>query len=232
MPPARPAIIAHRGASAFATDNTLEAFELAVEQDADMIEFDVRVTADGALVAFHDRAVGGRAVASLTHPDVAAAAGYAVPTLDEVLALARGRIGLDVELKELAATEAAIAAVRRQFTADEVVVTSFLDEAVATVRSIWPDVPAGLLLHEDGVSSAAGALGRATACGASAVALEEALAARVGTAWARAAGLDVFVWTVNQPAALRRLLADPAVAGVITDVPGLACEARDEVRAP
>ena len=96
-----PSVIAHRGVwGAGVPENSLAAFEQAIDLGADMIEFDVRRTRDGELILFHDREIAGLAVASLSRSEITDRAGLLPPLLDEALELARGRIALDVELKE------------------------------------------------------------------------------------------------------------------------------------
>ncbi|HEV8663384.1 MAG TPA: glycerophosphodiester phosphodiesterase family protein, partial [Candidatus Methylomirabilis sp.] len=106
--------IAHRGASADAPENTLPAFEAALAAGADALELDVHLAADGAIVVIHDitlaRTTSGRGfvgrhtLADLKRLDAgswfgARFAGTAIPTLEEVVTLARGRARLFVELK-------------------------------------------------------------------------------------------------------------------------------------
>ena len=96
-------IMAHRGASAYERENTLRAFERAIELGADVVEFDVRKTADHVLIVHHDEKIRGRIIRELPYADVgrlAGRGGFHVPMLEEVLILARGRIGLNAELKE------------------------------------------------------------------------------------------------------------------------------------
>ena len=83
-------VIAHRGASGELPENTLPAFELAIEQGADFVEFDVHADRDGQLVVVHE---------SPAH-------GHSYPSLESVLDLCRGRIGVMVELKRPGATAA------------------------------------------------------------------------------------------------------------------------------
>lgn len=212
--PPLPLVIAHRGASAYAPGNSLEAFALAIEQGADAVELDVRLGPDGRLLVVHD--------------PLPPAPGTTPPELQAVLELCAGRIGLDLELKEVEPADAALDAVRAVYPdPGDVVVTSFLPEAVARTRDRWPEVRAGLLLDERGVADAGAALAAVQACGATAVAVAQRLVERDGTAWAVAAGLPVYVWTVNEPAALTRFLTDPDVVGVITDVPDTALALRD-----
>lgn len=142
----RTLIIAHRGASSDAAENSLEAFERAIALGADMIEFDVRRTAEGALVVFHDARVGGLLVSGLTVEELARRAGAAPPLLAEVLELARGRIGVDVEVKEDGYVEDVAAALRDGIPVEQVVVTSFLDGVVGQMRAALPGARTGLLV--------------------------------------------------------------------------------------
>jgi glycerophosphoryl diester phosphodiesterase len=213
-------VIAHRGASADAVDNSLDAFERAIEAGADMIEFDVRRTAAGELVAFHDP-VGER-----TREDLGA------PLLSEVLELARGRIGVDVELKEDGYV-AEVAAQLRDFDPGAVIVTSFLDAVLPQVARALPGVRTGLLFGVQRpprwVRTRVGELNpvpRARAAGADLVAPNVRLARLGALQRAHAAGFPSLVWTVNDEPSLARLLHDPRVAGVITDVPAVALALR------
>ena len=213
--PERTLVAAHRGASTLARENSLEAFAKAIELGADMVEFDVRRTADGHLVAFHDERAAGRPLGELTLASLAAALGAAPPRLDEVVELCAGRIGLDVELKERGTEAEALDAVAGRFGPDELVVTSFLDDVVAAVARLRPDVRAGLLLRP-------GDEPRPGPGGFLAPHVELLESGRLG----EAAGL--YVWTVNDPERLRRCFADPRVAAVITDDPALALAIRAE----
>ena len=121
-------VVAHRGASSVAPENTLEAFAKAIELGADMIELDVRRGADGRLVVSHD---------PLPAPDV--------PTLAQAVELCGGRIALDVELKEPGLEDEAL----RIASGADFVVTSFLEEAVAATKRLRPDVRTGLLLRPE-----------------------------------------------------------------------------------
>jgi glycerophosphoryl diester phosphodiesterase len=224
-------VVAHRGASAGAVDNSLDAFEQAIAIGADLIEFDVRRTRDDQLIAFHDGAVGGRPVAALTRAEIGETVGHIPPLLDEVLELTRGRIGLDVELKEDGYVERVLATLDG---VDGVVVTSFLDDVVAEVKRIAPAVRAGLLVGVGRTRqvvrtrlSELSPVPRARACGADLVAMHHALASLGALRRTADAGLPVFVWTVNDEALLRRFLADPRIEAVITDVPARALHLRD-----
>src|SRR4051812_12794182 len=95
-------IVAHRGLHDSAQENSLEAFEQAIRCGADMLEFDVHATGDGALVVTHDDTVGGAPIRSMDLGELheaAVASRLNIPLLASVLELCAGRILLDIELK-------------------------------------------------------------------------------------------------------------------------------------
>jgi glycerophosphoryl diester phosphodiesterase len=160
--------VAHRGASAEEAENTLEAFELALDVGADAVEFDVRITADGQAVVLHDPGVdrttdGVGLVRDLTLGEVralriATAEGGTtrIPTLAEALGLLSGRAAVDVEIKNIPgepdfdpARELAVEAVHRALDdvgfVGDVIVSSFNPLSIAASRSARPDIATGLL---------------------------------------------------------------------------------------
>ena len=147
-------VCAHRGASADLPDNSLAAFEAAIGSGCEAIETDIRRAPDGRLVLAHDA-------------EEALAPG--VVELSALVAMARGRIGLDLELKEPGLEGDLLAAV--EGGEDWLLVTSFLPAVVARVGLLAPAVATGLLVEDDEDDPVAEAL----ACGAGALAIEEAL---------------------------------------------------------
>jgi glycerophosphoryl diester phosphodiesterase len=226
-------VVAHRGASAEAAENTLEAFEKAIEIGSDVIEFDVRRTRDDRLIAFHDETVAGHLVAALTREEIHLQTGVRPALLDEVLDLAKGSVGLDIELKEDGYTDRVLGAAERRFAPDQLVITSFLDSVVADAKRLAPAIEAGLLVGrarpEHLVTTRLSELfpaRRTRACHADFVAMHFKLADLGALARAHRAGFPVYVWTVNDDDRLRRFLLDARVRGVITDVPRRAIELR------
>lgn len=171
---ARPLIIAHRGASRYAPENTVPAIRLAVDSGAEGVEFDVRLAKDGAPVVIHDgdlRRTGSRneRVAALTSKELARVdvgswfnarypklakgefAGCTVPALADLLELLRGFHGLVyVELKGTAADQAALTKavcdlVRSSPLLPQIVIKSFRLAAVSVVRAQLPDVQTAAL---------------------------------------------------------------------------------------
>src|SRR5579872_4989688 len=107
--------IAHRGSSGTHPENTLAAFLAAADEGAQMCELDVQATRDGAVVVIHDETIdrttdGHGAVAQLTLAEIqrfdagakfgAKFASQRIPTLDEVMRATRGKLGLNIEIKE------------------------------------------------------------------------------------------------------------------------------------
>jgi glycerophosphoryl diester phosphodiesterase len=122
------AVIAHRGEHLHHPENTLPAYQAAIDAGADFIEVDVRTTSDGQLVMMHDATVdsqtnGKGAVKDMTFQQIRAldVRGSKVPTFDEVLELAHGKIGVYVDSKQVSAADM-IAAVERHSMQGRIVV--------------------------------------------------------------------------------------------------------------
>ena len=157
--------IAHRGYSELYPENTLPAFEKAIEAGADMIEFDVHLSRDGRPVVIHDndvdRTSNGRGfvkdmtLAELKELDfnfrmTGDAGMIRIPTLDEVIDAAAGRIMLNIELKNCphkypGVEEAVIAAIRDRGIRDQVIVSSFDHYALLKVKELAPEIRTGML---------------------------------------------------------------------------------------
>jgi glycerophosphoryl diester phosphodiesterase len=215
--------IAHRGASGRAPENTHAAFAAALDLGAEAIELDCQLSADGELVVIHDETlerttdgagpVGDRTAAELAQLDAGAwfgpaFAGERIPRLADVLAQVRDRVTLNVEIKsarDLGLIEPKLAAlVAAEHAAEWVVFSSFHSEAVRAMRALAPWARLGVLCDED--PRARG------------LALANEVNAEVlipGRRWtdarvveeAHVRGLDVWVWTVNEPGEMRRLIA-------------------------
>lgn len=223
-----PLVIAHRGASGTLPENTLAAYELAVRQRADMIEIDLHRTADGATVVAHDAdlsRLGGRGqIADATLAEVRsldAGGGELVPTLEEVLDRFGPRIPFNLELKRARRGDyrdleaAALEAVERRGLLPRTLFSSFSDSVLARLRAHSPAARIGLLVSP---RHAARPLERARALGAEALHPWVGLARRELVAAAQAEGLAVYVFTVDQPEEMRRLL-HRGVDGLFTNYP-------------
>jgi glycerophosphoryl diester phosphodiesterase len=221
----RAMVAAHRGVASVAAENTIEAFTSAIDIGADMIEFDVRRTRDGELIAFHDAFVGGAPVSGLTRDDIEVAAGVRPPLLSEVLRVCAGRIRLDVELKEDGYVPDVMAALRAGSDPAQLIVTSFLPAVIAQAKDAFPGAETGLLVDDGGPWSSLPArlyefhpIAVARRVRADYLAPHYGLATLGIVRRAAAAGLPCLLWTVNCPALIRRYAADPRIAAIITDV--------------
>jgi glycerophosphoryl diester phosphodiesterase len=244
----QPIIFAHRGASAYAPENTLAAFELALVQNADAIELDVKLSADGQVVVIHDpqvdRTTGSRGrIKDLSLRELRALdagsffsesfRGEKIPTLEEVLESVGKRTFINVELTNYNSprdqlVETVCMLIKKFGLQNRVMFSSFLASNLSKARAYLPEVPSGLLALN-------GLLG----------------------AWARSFGFDfgsyqalhphvtdvtsqqvqrvhrlnrrIHVWTVNAAEDMRRLF-HWGVDGVFTDDPQLAVQVREESR--
>jgi glycerophosphoryl diester phosphodiesterase len=221
-------VIAHRGAWGPAVknapeENTLEAFEQAIAVGADMIEFDVRRTHDGHLIVYHDARVKTVRTSSLRYDELRVKGTRSrPPLLDDVLEMARGRIGLDLELKERGYVDDVIALLR-SFGFERCLLTSFLDQVILEAKTLAPELRTGLLI---GLGRRRTFTARVHASKADCVGLHHRIADAAELARAATAGVRCLVWTVNDVDAMDRYLANGAVEGVITDLPALALERR------
>ena len=200
-------VCAHRGASAHLPDNSIEAFRAAIEAGADAIEADLRRTAGGLLVLEHDPLPADPPPRAL---------------LAELVAMARGRVRLDIELKEAGYEREVLEALHPPPAG--LLISSFLPAALRAVQELDRSVETALLVApRDGWGDL---FARADGCGARLVAPHVSLLDDDLRATALEQSRRLVVWTVNDPATLSDLLADPAVGWVITDVPDVALRLR------
>ena len=243
-------VVAHRGASAHAPENTLEAFRLGVEMGADAIELDVHLTADGQLAVIHDDTLDrttdrSGSVGGMTMDQIREAnAGYhfvrdgdsgapfrdrnlRVPVLGEVLDWLPEGIGLVVEIKARAAVDATVEALRGSAirSAERVSVISFDEPAIDRAHELDRDLTTGYLLVP--AQPIEPALEWATNHGHLAVLPWEGdlgMDPAPILSQALAYGRRVGAYVVNEPSRMQHLAAF-GLWGFVTDVPDVAREA-------
>jgi glycerophosphoryl diester phosphodiesterase len=231
-PGRRPWVYGHRGTSG-APENTLAAFEKAVQDGADGIELDVRLSADGELVVMHDAAFDRvtqgqdhRRVAELPYEEIRridVGNGERAPRLSEVLGFARARhLRVNVEMKHGVPQRLALAhATARQLSAVDpylpIIVSSFDPLILATFATLVPRMPRALLVHRSKWSTLALETGMAWRDG---LHVERTLTRDATIQRLLRQGLLLNVWTVNDVREAQDLAA-MGVDGIITDVPGL-----------
>lgn len=226
--------VAHRGASAYAPENTMAAFEKAAELGADAIELDLHLSRDGELVVIHDdtldRTTDGhgrvheRSLGELKELDAGRwfgkdFAGQRIPTLVEVLDRYAGKVSLALEVKAGSMffpgiEEKVVAALRRHGVIEQAAVASFDHYALKRLKEIDATLRTAALLVGRPLSiSALAAPGKIDA-----VALESSFVTKTEVDACRAAGLQLVVWVVNEPGQMRHFKG-LGVDGIITDRP-------------
>ena len=226
--------IAHRGAAGHAPENTHAAFAAALDLGAKAVELDCQLSADGELVVIHDETldrttdgrgpVGDRSAAELARLDAgswfaAEYRGERIPRLPDVLAQLRDRVTLNIEIKsarDLGRIEAKLAAlIAAERAAEWVVFSSFHADGVRNLRAAAPWARLGVLCDQDPM---VGGLALATELGAEFLIPGRRWVDRGLVTAAHARGLDVWVWTVNEPGEMRRLIA-LGVDAIFSDYP-------------
>ncbi|MGC4032142.1 MAG: glycerophosphodiester phosphodiesterase family protein [Tepidisphaeraceae bacterium] len=238
----RPLIIAHRGASADAPENTLASFRLALKHDADALEGDFHITGDGVVVCVHDKdfrrlghsgvVVAERTYAELLTYDIGVwkspeFAGERIATLEQVLALVPAGKHLRLEVKAGLAPLPAIAAElnRLNIPADRVRLMSFNTDAVREAKRLLPRFKADWLIEyyndkpAPAVESVIDTLKACNADGLGTEAWPNVVTPAFGGAIV-AAGFDLGAWTVNDVELAKQLIAS-GVQAITTDRPGM-----------
>ncbi|MDE2058573.1 MAG: glycerophosphodiester phosphodiesterase [candidate division NC10 bacterium] len=228
--------VAHRGASALAPENTMAAFEKAIDLEADAIELDLHVSRDDELVVIHDytldRTTDGRGpVHALSLKELKRLdagrwfgerfTGQRIPTLAEVLDRFGGQVPLALEVKAGSAffrgiEERVVAVLREHQAIEQVAVASFDHHALVRLKELEPSLRTAALLVGRPMSMSTVALPSK----ADAMALECNLVTKTEIDACRAAGLQLVVWVVNEPARMRHFI-DLGADGIITDRPDL-----------
>ncbi|MDD2201503.1 MAG: glycerophosphodiester phosphodiesterase family protein [Firmicutes bacterium] len=240
----RPLVVAHRGASGAAPENTMAAFERAVEMGADMIELDVHATKDGHIVVIHDPVLNRTTTGSVRGSVVwftleqiktldagswkgPEFAGEEIPTLHEVLSAFKGRTRVLIEIKGKNIEDKVVDVIRETGTEEDVVIQSFDAEAVRRCRQLLPEVPAGVLFSAPllfGRSSFNDkVISTALDVNADFVAVGHRAATPELISAAKENGLEVAVWTVNSSKDMSNMI-DVGVDGIITNHPDVLIE--------
>lgn len=243
----RPLVAAHRGGALLWPENSLTAFRGALALGVDSLELDVHLTRDGEVVVLHDptleRTTTGRgAVRELAGAELAGitvkGTTEPLPRLGDVLALLKpSRAGLLLEIK-VGVNRARYAGIEEKVLAPlgaagllaRTTIMAFEWDALERLRALSPAVRLTGLLSPRGAERIGGvraAVERLRAIGANDLGIERTLLSPETVAAARAAGLTIGVWTVNDPEELRRTLA-VGVDYVTTDRPDLALKLRGE----
>lgn len=236
--------IAHRGAAALEPENTLRAVEAALRLGVEMVEIDARPCADGTLVVIHDDDLDRTAhapgrVSACTLEQLRAldvGKGERIPTLEEVLALLRGRALVNIDQKVDNIAPQLLATIDRAGSRDETMLSGNAARTFVAMRELAPEIR--IALSEDAtwrgtplrllaLVSRAAARGQAArimaparAAGLTGVTLDWHLAGAPVVAELKRAGLWVLTWTVDDLGTMRRLRA-AGVDGITSNRPDL-----------
>ncbi len=239
-----PLLIAHRGFSAIAPENTISAFKYAIRSKADMIELDVRLTKDGTPVVIHDakvdRTTNGTGkvknfylwllrdldAGSWFHPKYK---GEKIPTLEEVLKFANGKIPINIEIKSSTEkdklTERVLAVVFENEYDKKVLISSFDPRILKKIKKLTDELPTAFLYHYPVYFNPAKTLEK---LGAIALIHNFKFTTPKLVKKIHDAGFKIIVYTVNKPDDIRKMI-DIGVDGIITDNVRLARRILNEI---
>jgi glycerophosphoryl diester phosphodiesterase len=215
--PERPLLLGHRGARRTERENTMRAFEAALQHGCDGIEFDVRVSGDGEAVVVHDANICGVRVSQSSRRELEHAAGHAIPSLQQVCTELGNRAYLYIELKEagteaLAAEAISLAKLERE----RFVVASFLPKVIEEMDRVAPGVSLGYICDKREL------LSRWRTLPINHVMPHVWLANADLVNMLHAEGKKVMVWTVNHEDRMAQLTA-MGVDGIVSDDTALLC---------
>lgn len=235
-------ISAHQGGSEQTRPATYEAYEHALTSGAEYAEFDIRRTADGILVVYHDPRPGphGPLLSALSYRELCQQAGYPVPRLAEVMQLLAGQLLGHLDLKDTGYEAEVIQLALQHFGPAGFVATTMEDVSVRSIKDKFPDVSTALSLGRDSAGIPAWKLAqvrqselfpmrRIRECGADWVAANYQLARRGVTERCRKNGVGVMVWTVDTDDLIDRFLSDSRVNVLITSRPQYAVQRRAQL---
>ena len=229
-------IISHRGrTSNESPDNTLQSIADAIDFNIEMVEFDVRRTRDGQIVCFHDSEIDNHPLTSLSFPEVTEM-NPLIPTLEQVLRLAKGKIQVDVDLKEMGYENEVIDILLNYFEYDNFIMKSFNRQVIKRIKEIDRKVCTGLLLGKEWKPSQFVDVLKESFTGSSIIVdgadflspnykiFEMGLMAKLSKMQ-----IPIQVWTVNDEDLLITLLRKD-IYSIVTDIPEEAMEIRESIQ--
>ena len=226
----KPLVIAHRGDSSRALENSLEAFRLALALPVDMIEFDIRKSRDNELYVMHDHNTGRTAETNINIEQALSAEisavklknGEPIPTLDDVLQLVAGNVGLNIEVKSEGAGALTAAHLAGSGYAGLVLISSFKEREVREVLRVAPTMQvAGVFdTFVPTEVSKYGSLGYGF------ISLRKKTVTRELISACHDQKIKVYVWTVDEVDEMKRFI-DWGVDGIYSNRPGFLMQVRN-----
>jgi glycerophosphoryl diester phosphodiesterase len=233
----KPLISAHQGGRVMEGVSAADRYRHAIALGVDYVEFDVRRTGDGMTVVHHDDwTKSGRVFRDFAFGDLTDELGSEALTLDELLDVAAGRVGLHLDLKEPGYEAEIVKVMLDRCPVEEFVITSGVEE-IRTIKEGFPQVRAGLSIGDD-LTSVAPWLRvrhrltelfprrRIERSRADFIAVHQDLAVLSALRYCDRHGVPAWVWTVDDERSIARFLADRRVTTLITNRPDIALRLR------
>jgi len=219
-----PIVIAHRGDSSRALENSLEALRLALSLSVDMIEIDIRKSMDDELYVMHDKHTGRTSDKNVdiekSRSDeisrVKLKNGEHIPTLKDVLSLFTGNVGLNLEIKSEGAGRLAAEHLRDSGYRGPVLISSFLEKEILAVRGVAP------FISISGIFDTFTVQNLTTYCAKrySLISLRKKTVSRELIIACHDHGIKIYVWTVDDQADMEKFITW-GVDGIYTNKPSL-----------
>jgi glycerophosphoryl diester phosphodiesterase len=219
--------VGHRGARAYEPENTLRSFKKALELGVNAVELDVRLTKDGEIVVIHDpdvdRTTNGKGLVNqLTRKEIKqlkTEKDQQIPTLEEALDFLDKKVKVLIELKETGFEAKVLKTVQKKELEDNVVIVSFLEDALRKVRELNEKVETGLIYtkHKNPVKAAVDLK-------ASYLLTLYRFTHTADVQKAHQNGLKVIVWTINKPEEVAEYVKKD-VDGITSDRPDILSKA-------
>lgn len=232
-------IVAHRGASGLVEhENTIEAFQKAYELGCDSFECDIRKTKDGVIVVCHNDDYKDKKIIDYTYEELCAETskeGFTMPIYEEMLKFIKGKIFMDVELKEAGYEQEIVDITLKYLTVNEFFVRSFIGEAIKAIKEINPEIKTVYLIGDDvpkyGIFTRIAELFpihwirkfKADMVSPHYLLVRFGFQKRM-----KRKGVPVLVWTVNDEELMDKLLNKVHVDAIITNYPDKALALRKE----
>ncbi len=231
--PTVPIVVAHRGNSSEAPENTRAAVRSAILAGADAVEIDVYSTLDGELILSHDntvnRCTNGTGDVKYSQSEYLRSldAGYSkqfstkfagekMPFLREVLEEIKGKVTLVIEIKQIGIEEKVLQLLNETGTRDQVVIIAFAPEILAKFHDIAPDIPTSVLTYSH--KTLEEIIGLAAKAKTRSVDLNFGLCSKEIVTALVTKGYSVWAWTVDEPKTMQELV-NKGVSVITTNTP-------------
>jgi glycerophosphoryl diester phosphodiesterase len=217
-------IVAHRGGKEFFHENTLKAYEKAIELKCPFFELDIRQTKDKQIVCFHDPVIQKQKIEDITYKELLNLSGIDVPLFKDTLKLTKGKIKLLCEIKAKGYEKEAASLLKEYFN-DDVIIVSFLDEVLYKIHKLAPEMKTGLIIGKNGLFNILKDLMlfyRIRKCKAEFLMLNYNYIKFGIAKIANLLKIKVFTWTIDEPSEILKYEKNKNIYGIITNKPKMA----------